>query len=443
MQISPEMRGVFPDVPDPISFRCPSSGLEGWKVRIPGERAIPSPAVVDGRLFVSGGFGNFYFYTLDANDGYLQWQCQTMDDGPSAAVVTEEYVFFNTESCDLEVLSVYAEPKWKKWLGDPLLSLPSVANGRIFMSFPHSHGDKKHHLAAFDLDKGDELWRKPISGDILQAPVLSGDSVYFTNLDGTVSRFSQVDGKMIWSEKANATSAPVIWNDQCYFSQRTSGNSNKRSSSEQLAYTGIDAKSKVVAFKDSLRTANYLDSEKRKGSPRYKAHEAADASVGFGGTKGDSKIEQAKNHLGTPHIAGVVSFQGSRPIVSEGRLFSSMGNSVVCLDTNSRELLWKAKMDDGDETQVDFTLTTPIVANQKVFVGSLSGELRCLSSSSGEVLWNAKLGEPILHPPVVANGRIYVSTTKGSVFALNTGDPKDDGWLMWGGTGAHNGLVGV
>jgi hypothetical protein len=36
-------------------------------------------------------------------------------------------------------------------------------------------------------------------------------------------------------------------------------------------------------------------------------------------------------------------------------------------------------------------------------------------------------------------GRVYVGTGRGSVFCLETGDPRDDGWTMWGGNARHNG----
>ena len=52
-----------------------------------------------------------------------------------------------------------------------------------------------------------------------------------------------------------------------------------------------------------------------------------------------------------------------------------------------------------------------------------------------------EVGEPILFQPAVAYGRVYVSTSKGSLIALETGDAKDDGWLMWGANAAHDGKV--
>jgi hypothetical protein len=35
---------------------------------------------------------------------------------------------------------------------------------------------------------------------------------------------------------------------------------------------------------------------------------------------------------------------------------------------------------------------------------------------------------------------VYVATHAGSLFCLETGDPADTGWLMWGAGPDHNGL---
>ena len=105
-------------------------------VTLPGGRPLATPAVADGRVFLGGGFGSYEFYALDAVTGDVVWKYQTEDDGPTAAVVADERVVFNTESCEIEVLTVAGRPVWKKWLGDPLLSMPAVEGGRLFMAYP-------------------------------------------------------------------------------------------------------------------------------------------------------------------------------------------------------------------------------------------------------------------------------------------------------------------
>ena len=74
-------------------------------------------------------------------------------------------------------------------------------------------------------------------------------------------------------------------------------------------------------------------------------------------------------------------------------------------------------------------------------MGTSPGEVYVLSAATGEVLWKADIGEPISFQPAVAGGRVYVATNQGSLFCLNSGDLKDDGWQMWGGNAAHNGVT--
>ena len=78
--------------------------------------------------------------------------------------------------------------------------------------------------------------------------------------------------------------------------------------------------------------------------------------------------------------------------------------------------------------------------NGKLFMGTTDGRVLCLSAATGEKLWSVEVGEPVLFQPVVAAGRVYAVTHYGSLFCLETGDPLDDGWLMWGANPAHNGL---
>src|ERR1700682_1800217 len=104
MKIDASRRGQLPRVPPAVPFA--DSGKTGWKITLPGNRPLATPAVVDGRLFLGGGFGSYEFYALDPVTGEVAWQYQTENDGPTAAVVADGCVVFNTESCELEVLSV-------------------------------------------------------------------------------------------------------------------------------------------------------------------------------------------------------------------------------------------------------------------------------------------------------------------------------------------------
>jgi Ca-activated chloride channel family protein len=404
--------------------------------------------VVDGKVFLGGGFGSHEFYAFDAATGSLLWEHQTHDDGPTAAVVEDGCVAFNTESCELEVLTLAGRQLWKRWLGDPLMSMPAIASGRVYMAYPDSRGDHQHYLAAFELRTGQPCWARRIPGEIITASVVAGGRVYVSTLEGTISCFREADGELVWQEQRLATSAPAVWNEQCYFSRREEMTLRQagRSVSQQteaLARRGTAPASTTATLRNTSQSADYLDYAKRQRSPREKLHADSDGHVGFAYGKGDAKIEQAQLHLGHGTVAGLWSYQGSKPFLSCGRLYSAMGDTLKCVDPTGDEVLWQRPLHPRgpDEPELlDSMVTPPALANGKAVVGTSKGDVICLSAGSGERLWQVNVGEPILFQPAIAAGRVYVGTHTGSLVCLETGDEKDDGWLMWGGNAAHNGF---
>ncbi|MEA3312731.1 MAG: hypothetical protein U9Q76_10990, partial [candidate division WOR-3 bacterium] len=67
-------------------------GRKGWKVTLERSLPLPTPAVVDDRVYVGGGFGSYEFYAFDARTGQPLWLFHCADDGPTAAVVSKGYV---------------------------------------------------------------------------------------------------------------------------------------------------------------------------------------------------------------------------------------------------------------------------------------------------------------------------------------------------------------
>jgi outer membrane protein assembly factor BamB len=225
-----------------------------------------------------------------------------------------------------------------------------------------------------------------------------------------------------------------------------------RSADESTAIPGTAAPAKVDAFKAELRelrsteqTADYLDVKKRVlASPIEAGNPKLDAGVGFaGGNQGSFKRTDAAN-IGQGTVAGVWAYQGSKPFIANGRMFSSMGDTVSCVNPARDKVIWKktlkGKNSKEKEEVLDSVLTPPALVNGKVFLGTIHGQVVCLSAESGQLLWTVSVGEPVQFQPAVANGRVYVATSSGHLYCIETGDTRDDGWLMWGANAAHNGL---
>src|SRR5262249_46578413 len=88
------------------------------------------------------------------------------------------------------------------------------------MAYPDSKGDHKYYLACFDLKTGAEKWKSSIASEIITTPVLADNQVYLATLEGTLYCFQQDAGQLVWTKKHNATSSPVVFKGECYFSRR-------------------------------------------------------------------------------------------------------------------------------------------------------------------------------------------------------------------------------
>jgi outer membrane protein assembly factor BamB len=64
----------------------------------------------------------------------------------------------------------------------------------------------------------------------------------------------------------------------------------------------------------------------------------------------------------------------------------------------------------------------PIVADGKVFVGTMSGTLHAIDSETGKDVWGFKTGGAILHTCAAAEGKVFFGNAEGKVYALNAAD---------------------
>ena len=406
--------------------------------------------MVDGRVFLGGGFGSYDFFALDAADGTLAWQYQTADDGPTAAVVDDGHVAFNTESCELEVLTVDGQPVWKKWLGDPLMSMPAVGEGRVYMAYPDSRGDRRHYLACFDLATGREHWRQPIDGEVITCPVLAEGHVHFATLDGTLYRFRQDDGHVDWKEPRNATSSPVVWEGECYFSQR------QEVPEGGPAQGGVHQTEHLAAQDLKQADLPQVRGDVAQGRlPRPRQAEARVAALRGEHAQGrrrrlrprqgrrqDGPGDEQPRPRPRPCRLGLPGLQAVRlpgAALRGPRRHRQLAPTPLATRSSGRRR--SASRPRRAEELLDSPLTPPAIANGKLFFGTIQGEVHCLSAATGEVLWSVPVGEPVIFQPAVAGGRVYVATDAGSLFCLETGDPADDGWLMWGADASHNGRL--
>lgn len=408
----------------------------GWFAEIPGGCPLTTPAVVDGAVVVGGGFGSRSVYAFDIGSKPL-WRCRMSDDGPSAPVIVDNRVVLSTESCSVFVLdAATGEPSWARWLGDPLTSQPAVAQGAVFVAYPHADG--QHRLAALSLDDGRTIWELPVCADVLSAPIVAGGRLFFATLDGSVS-CATADGVLLWTRALGATSAPWISGDTLFVAQRDPADWSAPREGFAVLSIGGEPRASMLA---PVR-ASHLDHRVQNRSRYSKSSLASDTAVGFAKPPPAIRSQVVARHLGQGTVRGLWEFQGSRPAVRGDRLFVTHGSVVRALDRASGELSWEAVLAGSTAELGGHLGSPPALGDGIVVLGTTTGDILVLDEATGARIEAFHLGDEIRFQPCLVDGRICVGTTTGKLVCIETGDGRANGWPMWGGGPGHNGPTGV
>jgi Ca-activated chloride channel homolog len=367
----------------PLEFE---GGGRGWISHV-GNGPLGSPSYGSGRIFSGAGFTSSWFVAFAPDSGDMLWGARTSEPGPTAALVEGRSVVFATESCTIFAYDGSSgRERWHRYLGDPLMSQPAVSRTRVFSS--HG-GHAPYRFASLALSNGRTTWRRPIEGDVLEAPVLDPRSVYFTTTEGVVYKFDQNRGRELWHQAIDATSAPWVSGDSIYVARRT-GDSQEQT---------------VVLAVSNGEILRELEPAPLIGAARPTA--------------------------GTQEAWG---FAGSRPVVIDQRIYQAIGRDVQCRDAQTGALLWNWSF-EGEAARRP--ATPPAVAGGQVVFGTVDGALHGLDRNDGHVLWRREVGEPIVHSPIVVRGWVYATTIQGAVVGAEIGDETVDGWYAWGGGPRH------
>ncbi len=426
--------------PRKLSPKRVRTASRSFRVRLPSGTPIVSPTVHRGVVLASGGFGSAEIYAFDADTGESRWGLALSDDGPSTFACKDGVCAFATESCTLFAVEVETgRHLWSKWLGDPMMSAPTIARGRVYAASPAAsrrpHPSASHVLAAFDLETGEIVWQRWIDADVTSAPVAVDGELFVTTFAGTVLRLRQEDGEILAARAARATSAPVVVGDDVYFSQRA--DEIVGGVAEAVAYAGRAGTTKSVGL---TKLAPYLDVTVQRGSALATEGAVLDAGNGFGGgPPPTANAAVALATVGQGTVSKLQSWQGSRVLVMAGSTVVTMGDEVVSTDRDG-QVRWRTKL-PGDLRRVGGALgTPPAAAGGRVWVGTVAGEVLEIDPEDGRIVRAFVIGAPVRSQPVIAGGWLYVGTERGELVGIDTLDTEADGWSHWGGDAARTGI---
>jgi len=113
------------------------------------------------------------------------------------------------------------------------------------------------------------------------------------------------------------------------------------------------------------------------------------------------------------------------PVVADGRIYAVDAAGVAfCLDAASLRVLWTVPTRGGHANCNN--VSSPAMAGRYLHFGTTAGRYHVLDGASGKSVREIACGEPIFSAPVVANGRVYFVTLGSRAYAV-----EPDGTLCW------------
>lgn len=135
-------------------------------------------------------------------------------------------------------------------------------------------------------------------------------------------------------------------------------------------------------------------------------------------------------------ILWTIPYTFSVPIIAYGRLYGVSGGNIFCIgDSGDAWPMWRGNTDTpgvitrrAAPSQLNLrwkfktegpVVSSPTVADGRVYIGSYDKNLYCLDAYNGAVLWKFTTGNKVRSTPAVVGGRVYTGADDGNVYCLN------------------------
>lgn len=347
-----------------------------------GAHVTAPPVMADGKVFVMDGEATVSAF--DAQGGAQVWRADLRPDnkrdkeafGGGLAYADGKLYVTSGYRFVARLNAANGAVEWKRAVEQPVHAAPTVASGRVMAVAIDNT------LLTFEAADGEPGWTYQAlteSARILGAssPAVAGDTVVATFGSGELVALRIANGNDLWSEtlsRANRSNAlseirdipgrPVISNGVVY----------------AVSHSGV-----------------FSATDLRTGAPIW--------SLPIAG-------------ITTPWVSGDVVYVVSR------------AGEVICIAKETGQVYWIKDLNEGVPTTkkrffglggkklVRPVWSSPLLASNRLIVGSSTGRLVALNAKTGEMEKNEQIGASVLIGPIAANGTIYIATDKAQLVAL-------------------------
>jgi len=167
-----------------------ASGKQVWRRGLSDYVVRSSPAVVDGVVYVGGGFD---LYAVDAQTGRLVWKVPLRYAGQSAPTVAGDLVIVaSQEGWTYGISTRSGKMIWRSPADGLIFGAPAVAHRRVLV------GTDAGNIYSLDIEDGSIVWRAKVEGAIYAGVSAADDMAIVQTTTGRMAALSLNGGDLRW-----------------------------------------------------------------------------------------------------------------------------------------------------------------------------------------------------------------------------------------------------
>ncbi|WP_202319432.1 outer membrane protein assembly factor BamB family protein [Archaeoglobus neptunius] len=334
---------------------------------------------------------------------------------------------------------------WTAELTGLVDSSPVYYNGHIYVTNWYGWGTWQPGLYSLNATTGAVEWKNDsitgassvaVFGDKLVVGSLSGTLYYVNITSGKIVKSVKLESSPSWWGIA---SSPLVYNGSVYVTTFSNGTLWKldadgnvlwhyTSGGEITPYSSPSAYNGLIFFAGNESGKHVLIAINESGDIQWKF--PVDGKITNSPSVGDGKVFIAtKSKLYAINFdeseAWNVSFNGtiSTAAIAYGNIYiGSSDGKLYCFDSNTGNKKWE--FDAGGKID-----SSPAVANGVVYFATNTphGTLYAVNAFTGELLWYYRLTPPsgsyynIMSSPFIANNRLFIGADSGYVYCFKSG----------------------
>lgn len=306
-----------------------------WKFETSGG-VRSSPTIANQRLYI--GSQDYYLYCLNVESGELIWKFKTSGSVDSSSLVVGEYVIFGSYDGKVYALdNIKGDKKWVFDTSSEIWGSPVYYDNCVYI------GSRSGRLHCIWVNNGTERWNSTTNQiatlrGIYSTPLIVSDKVIFGSEDNILYCLNATNGKRIWMFK---TTGPIY--------SSAAVNLNK------VFFTSLEENNKGILY----------------ALPIYNPNQGNLLTP-------SDVIWNFTTHDFDGGSSPTVSLSSGMVLIGSNDGDSGGTGKVFCLDEGSGAEIWNFTTNNDVHG-------TPIVANNKVYIGSLDGSMYCLGVNYSDV----------------------------------------------------------